>query len=233
MIKKVFNTDADRRRTVANLPVGTVMLWHNSTPPNGWLLCTGGEFPIASYTLLYNLITVNGTVFPYGSNTNGSGAAGSTHFKLPDMTDRFVMGAANTSAIGTTAGAETHSHNFTVSPSVTSNNSRHNHSFAIGNLQDGGLHTHDVNFALSSLYHNAATNVRRAATGNTTAAFMDHGHNDSATTVAGGNHSHNGPPTVLSNHDHDHSVTISFGNYTPTANHVPKHQRFYFIVFSG
>ena len=58
--------------------------WSARTSPTaGWLLVDASEKPIATYTDLYNVLTNNGTVFPYGANTNGSGAAGSTHFRLP------------------------------------------------------------------------------------------------------------------------------------------------------
>lgn len=89
-------------------PVGGIIMWPG-TPTNfpaGWLICNGAQLPIATYNILYNILTNGGTVFPYGTNTNGSGGAGSTHFRLPNMVDRFVTGAGNSYSVGNTGGVD-------------------------------------------------------------------------------------------------------------------------------
>jgi microcystin-dependent protein len=63
-----------------------------SAAPTGWLFCEGQEVLISSYTTLYNILTSNGTIFSYGANTNGSGGAGSTHFKIPNLKGRIPVG---------------------------------------------------------------------------------------------------------------------------------------------
>jgi microcystin-dependent protein len=63
-----------------------------SAAPTGWLFCDGQEISISTYTNLYNSLTSNGTVFPYGANTNGSGGAGSTHFRIPNFKGRVPVG---------------------------------------------------------------------------------------------------------------------------------------------
>jgi microcystin-dependent protein len=63
-----------------------------SVAPTGWLFCDGQEVLIASYQNLYNNLTLNGTSFPYGANTNGSGGAGSTHFRIPNFKGRVPVG---------------------------------------------------------------------------------------------------------------------------------------------
>lgn len=239
MIKKIFNTDADRRRSVASLPVGTVMLWHKDSPPGGWHLLDGTELAIADHTSLYNLITVNGTVFPYGANTNGSGGAGSTHFRLPDLTDLFVVGANSSGNVGTNVGSDTHTHTFSIASALntSSANSSHSHNYSPGNLANTGVnHTHYVDVSFSPNESNAGTNVRRAATGNTGAAFQLHGHNAAANTNAAGDHAHSivGGNGFTTENAHSHAISVSFGSYTPTAvSHIPLHQRVYFVVFSG
>ena len=122
------------------LPVGMITPFAGSTAPTGWFLCGGQEVAIASYGALYAVI---GTT--YGSLTNGSGGAGTTHFRLPDLRGRVVAGeddmggtAASrlTSAVsgvaGTTLGAVggnqiMHAHSHTNTASFSGTAAAHNH----------------------------------------------------------------------------------------------------------
>ena len=242
MIKKIFNTDGDRRRSVTNLPVGSVMLWHNNTPPTGWLVCNGQEVPIASYGSLYNLITVNATLFPYGANTNGLGAVGTTHFVLPNMTDRFAtlpsVTGSSYSNLTKAGGANTHAHNFNAQPNAvnSSDTGAHYHSYSPGNFGNSTLgdHAHNVGVSLSSTSSNATTNVKRAATGTTAAALMTHGHSGSAVTNSTGDHSHSitGGNGNVESSNHAHGVTYSSNTQSISASSVPANQRVYFIVLA-
>lgn len=94
------------------LPTGTELGWWTATPPPGFLMEDGGQYPIATYTALYNKLTSNGTVFPFGANTNGAGAAGSSHFRTPNKTGRVGVGfdasQSEFNAVGKTSGAKTH-----------------------------------------------------------------------------------------------------------------------------
>lgn len=89
-----FNTalsDADFATTAlleARVPVGAVNMWVTGTAPSGWLICDGTEQLISSYPTLSGVL---GTT--YGAQTNGSGGAGTTHFRLPDLRGRVPMGA--------------------------------------------------------------------------------------------------------------------------------------------
>jgi microcystin-dependent protein len=69
-------------------PTGTVVMWVTADAPTGWLLCNGTEQLITSFPTLDGVL---GTT--YGIRTNGSGAAGTTHFRLPDLRGRVPMGA--------------------------------------------------------------------------------------------------------------------------------------------
>lgn len=69
-------------------PPGMLTQYVGSTAPTGWLLCDGTEKAIATYSALYAVI---GTT--YGPLTNGAGAAGTTHFRVPDLRGRIPMGA--------------------------------------------------------------------------------------------------------------------------------------------
>lgn len=87
---------ATNGNTADNQPSGAVMASASSksVAANGWYWMEGQEILISGDTPLYNELTNNGTVFPYGANTNGSGAAGSTHFRLPNGVGRTIHHAS-------------------------------------------------------------------------------------------------------------------------------------------
>jgi microcystin-dependent protein len=99
-----FNTalsDADFATTAlleARVPVGAVNMWVTGTAPSGWFLCQGQEVAIADYSALAGVL---GTT--YGALTNGSGASGTTHFRLPDLRGRTPMGAGTGAGGGVTS----------------------------------------------------------------------------------------------------------------------------------
>lgn len=94
-------------------PIGATMWWDGpeTTIPVGWVKRDGSELPIASYPTLYSRLTNGGTVFPHGANTNGSGAAGTTHFRLPNLKGRTQVGhdpsQTEFDTVGETGGAKT------------------------------------------------------------------------------------------------------------------------------
>lgn len=81
-----------------------------SAAPTGWLFCDGQEVLITTYQNLYNTLTSNGTTFPYGANTNGSGGAGSTHFRIPNFKGKVPVGKDSSQTefdvLGETGGAK-------------------------------------------------------------------------------------------------------------------------------
>lgn len=84
-------SDADFATTAlleARVPVGAVNMWVTGTAPSGWLLCQGQQVAVADYSTLASVLGVT-----YGALTNGSGGAGTTHFRLPDLRGRAPMGA--------------------------------------------------------------------------------------------------------------------------------------------
>ncbi len=115
-LHRIGNTISAKRET----PIGTVVMYtklidgSKSNLPSGWLLCDGSEVAVASYP---DLDTVVGT--RYGARTNGSGGAGTTHFRLPNLTDRLPIGhpqtntdAPNTITTASTSdGLASHNHN--------------------------------------------------------------------------------------------------------------------------
>lgn len=71
-------------------PVGSLQAYAGASAPTGWLLCDGSQQAITAYPELYSVL---GTT--YGSLTNGSGGAGSTHFRVPDLRGRMPIGEGN------------------------------------------------------------------------------------------------------------------------------------------
>jgi len=67
-----------------------------ATTPVGWLTCDGSAVSRTTYAGLFSVI---GTAFGVGD--------GSATFNLPDMRDRFPVGAGTTYAVGATGGAAT------------------------------------------------------------------------------------------------------------------------------
>lgn len=83
-----WQREGTQAEIIALVPAGTVVQTAGSSAPTGWLLCDGTEKAIATYP---NLYAVLGTT--YGTLTNGAGAAGTTHFRVPDTRGRVPMGS--------------------------------------------------------------------------------------------------------------------------------------------
>jgi microcystin-dependent protein len=72
---------------IGGVPAGAIMSFAMSSAPAGWVVCNGAEYAIADYGDLHTAI---GTT--WGALTNGSGGAGSTHFRVPDLRGAFLRG---------------------------------------------------------------------------------------------------------------------------------------------
>jgi microcystin-dependent protein len=72
------------------VPVGAVIAWPNATPPTNYALCNGAVLVGSSYPALSAVIA------PVGGNIT-----------LPDLRDRFVVGAGSTYALAATGGLAT------------------------------------------------------------------------------------------------------------------------------
>jgi microcystin-dependent protein len=215
------------RSEAHTIPIGAMMSWHSVTPPAGWLLCNGQQVPIATYTQLYNALTNTGTAFPYGSNTNGAGAAGSTHFYVPNLVSYFPAApslltpavSGRNSNVGATAGSATHTHTWDLGLSIgLSGSSTHSHTMnnPDTNAAGQGQHTLTANLPASS----GATNAGANGTLNT--AFGAHVHNtnsSSALTDGHAGHIHLGNVTSPTTNapTHQHSYNVSGNSYTPAA----------------
>lgn len=96
-------------------PIGSITMWagDSGSLPDNWKLCDGSEIDQTTYATLYAVI---------GDTFNDSPAVG--NFNLPDMRDRFVVGAGSSYARNAKGGAISNAHTH----SVTSNVSVGNHS---------------------------------------------------------------------------------------------------------
>jgi len=139
-----INTSANGNQTDM-FPAGMVVSSASAktAASSGWYFIEGQQILISGDTNLYNEITNNATVFPYGANTNGAGAAGSTHFRLPDARGRVIVHADGTTefaAVGTVFGAKTHTLTSAQMPSHTHVQNAHSH----GVSDPGHVHTTNV-----------------------------------------------------------------------------------------
>ena len=58
--------------------------------PSGWLLCDGSEQDGSVYVALKNLLQTT-----YGAYSNGTGGAGTTHFRVPDLRGKVIAALDN------------------------------------------------------------------------------------------------------------------------------------------
>jgi microcystin-dependent protein len=141
-----FGSDA-RIYVPISVPSGSVVDYAGATAPTGWLLCDGTSYLRATYP---NLFASIGTTF---------GSVDGTHFNVPDLRSRFVLGAGQGSGLtnrvlAATSGEETHlltaaelaSHTHTASSTqgnhthtATDSGHAHGHDYVNQSLASGGL----------------------------------------------------------------------------------------------
>jgi microcystin-dependent protein len=135
--------------------------------PTGWLLCDGSQQPIATYPELYSVLSTT-----YGALTNGSGGAGSSHFRVPDLRGRTPVGAGNENVTGNNTNRvlgvkggdirmPQHNHGIT--------DPGHSHNYGvIGNGQVGGgvvTPTNSLSFTQVTATSTTGVSVNNAGTG--------------------------------------------------------------------
>lgn len=101
---------------ISTPPTASITMYGGTSAPTGWLLCNGDAVSRSTYADLFTIV----------GETYGAGDASST-FNLPDLRDRFAIGAGTTYAAAATGGAATHtlteaempSHTHTATSTVT------------------------------------------------------------------------------------------------------------------
>ena len=111
---------------------GMIQMYAGTTAPKGWLLCNGTNVSRTTYAELFDVI---GTTYGAGD--------GSTTFTIPDLRDRFPVGAGTTYALNDKGGANSvtltkeqsglpaHGHGFTQ-PKIP------NHQHSMNNIWSNG-----------------------------------------------------------------------------------------------
>jgi len=90
-------TQAKLNSSVTLVPTGAVMPFAMNTAPSGWLAADGLEYSkTGTYSALFASIGIT-----YGE-TNGSGGAGTSHFRVPDLRGIFIRGASSQTISGIT-----------------------------------------------------------------------------------------------------------------------------------
>lgn len=171
------NGATDVTKTAAQLnavdPSGALIMWagSSSTPPTGWLVCDGTAISRTTYSGLYAVI---GTTFGTGD--------GSTTFNLPDMRDRFVVGAGTTYSRNDKGGAATANlaHTHTTGDHALTTAELASHSHAPGG--DATLFLTDGTTAVSPALGTGSAYAKRTATGT---AGSGTAHNHGATGSGG------------------------------------------------
>ncbi|UJR19421.1 hypothetical protein I4U23_022551 [Adineta vaga] len=109
------------------LYIGEIRLFASSNLiPTNWLLCDGSEISRYTYSQLYNIIGLK-----YGT------ASSSLRFKLPDLRNRFPMGASSSRLLGSTGGNDKHILDIDEMPI-------HSHHGGSLNTKSAGAHTHGI-----------------------------------------------------------------------------------------
>jgi hypothetical protein len=175
-------------------PVGSIVMWSAATLPPGWLICNGDPVSSTLNPELYAIVGAN----------------------VPDLRNRFIVGAGSSYGVNASGGGANHNHgdNFTfTTPS-------HDHNIT------GGSHAHSDNIS-------ASTNSNALGTGNAisstrfTAASTTHNH---TVTIAG---------SVSTDSSHAHNVVSASAVDTTKAGSVsagstiPPYYALYFIIYSG
>ena len=189
-------------------PAGTVVSWAGAATslPTGYLLCDGSAISRTAYSDLFAAI----------GTTHGSGD-GSTTFNLPNLVERFVLGAdGNDPTVASTGGT---SDAILVSHSHTINN--HTHSFSGSgsdtvNISVSGTtgnqsanHTHTFSTDTQGDHnHQWGTDDNQGAGGGTNNPDANGGQSWKGTTSTNGAHSHGGTTAGVSN-NHNHTFSGS------------------------
>jgi microcystin-dependent protein len=128
------------------VPLGSVTMWAGDSGdvPTGWDLCDGSAISRSTYSDLYTLL----------GNTFGAGD-GSTTFNLPDMRDRFVVGAGSSYARNAQGGSTSNDigHTHTVN-SHSHSIAQHSHTVS-SHRHYTGAHSHTSGSIVAHIFRNS------------------------------------------------------------------------------
>ena len=113
-------------------PIGGIVIWSGAvaSPPDGFILCDGTAISRTDFATLFTII---GTTFGSGN--------GSSTFNIPNLRDRFIVGAGNSYNLNATGGNSTTtlattnlpSHSHPIGGTTGNRNLTHTHSYSSAN----------------------------------------------------------------------------------------------------
>ena len=162
---KIAENVNSKNQIIGSVPIGTIVPTIISTVPTGWLECDGSEVAIGSSGSTYYALSQQlGTT--YGALTNGSGAAGSTHFRLPNLKSSYLIAKVSTDNINS-GGSNNHQH--LVTAAATSSNGGNTHYHNIGQTNYGGENWIHAHYGASNVGANGTNppNANKTGTGGT------------------------------------------------------------------
>jgi microcystin-dependent protein len=160
-------------------PIGQVIALAGSSVPAGWLACDGASYLRSTYPDLFAEISTTW------------GAVDGTHFTVPDLRGRVVLGVSGSHALGTTGGAESvsgpahthpgsHSHglsNHTHAGQTHTHPGSHSHGMNAHRHQMGHDHDVDIGTFSSGLRNNDSVGAGGFDEPNLSSGTEDHHHN--------------------------------------------------------
>lgn len=115
------------------VPSGTIWMFGATNPPTGWLMCDGATLLIADYQSLFAVIS------------NKFGGDGLTNFAVPNLMDRFPIGASASKPIDSVPGGSA-TKQIGV-PNLPPHQHTINHDHLPRNTNSAGSHTHEVDLS--------------------------------------------------------------------------------------
>jgi microcystin-dependent protein len=208
-------------------PVGSIVMWSESTPPTGWIICNGQS------TTAYPLLTA-----VVGAN-------------VPDLRDRFIVGAGLSYGLKSAGGSANHDHgdNFAF------NGGDHSHGNTASSAATGGSHNHAHTISVNS--HNHSDNIdtgssnsnstrnTTAPTGGVAAPAHTHTKSGNVSTNTPANQGGNISGAVSNSASHSHTVTTTMTNNNSNVgalgksgsvtagSTIPPYYALYFIIYTG
>lgn len=236
----VKGTDVSYAENDANLtalmrflvPTGSVFPYAGSVVPSSeFLICNGAAVSKTTYADLFAIIG-----HTYGADP------GNGNFILPDLRDKFPLGANGTTRIlGTTYGNATqdlsHTHANTLSTAsggahthttsgTTNSTGDHIHSVS-ASTDDPGGHVHSIAQASFSQGETVAINVD---IGSDTGSNGAHTHTITISETSTGSHSHTTSGTAASDGAHTHAINGSVTSETLTVTLLPPSLALNYII---
>lgn len=92
--KELSTSSGGQQYIEEGMPVGSIIMWYGQTLPTNWIYCNGQTLLKKNYPELFNVIM--------GASSTA------TEFTIPDLRDRFPLGASSETAIGNKGGESTH-----------------------------------------------------------------------------------------------------------------------------